>query len=134
MKYDDIINHKHHESLRHPRMPRINRAAQFAPFAALTGYENAIEEAGRLTESKIILEEGAKEELDEELRKLIESDMVAEAEITYFTPDDAKEGGHFALFKGKIKNIDEMSGELISKNGKRIKLKSITKIKVNNPN
>ena len=62
MKYDDIINHKHHESLRHPRMPRINRAAQFAPFAALTGYENAIEEAGRLTESKIILEEGAKVE------------------------------------------------------------------------
>ena len=134
MKYDDIINHKHHESLRHPRMPRINRAAQFAPFAALTGYENAIEEAGRLTESKIILEEGAKVELDEELRKLIESDMVAEAEITYFTPDDVKEGGHFALFKGKIKNIDEMSGELISKNGKRIKLESIIKIKVNNPN
>lgn len=134
MKYDDIINHRHHESLRHPRMPRINRAAQFAPFAALTGYESAIEEAGRLTESKIILEEGAKVELDEELRKLIESDMMAEAEITYFTPDDVKEGGHFALFKGKIKNIDEMSGELISKNGKRIKLKSITKIKVNNPN
>lgn len=134
MKYDDIINHKHHESLRHPRMPRINRAAQFAPFAALTGYESAIEEAGRLTESKIILEEGAKVELDEELRKLIESDMMAEAEITYFTPDDVKEGGHFALFKGKIKNIDEMSGELISKNGMRIKLESITKIKVNNPN
>ena len=134
MKYDDIINHKHHESLRHPRMPRINRAAQFAPFAALTGYENAIEEAGRLTESKIILEEGAKVELDEELRKLIESDMMAEAEITYFIPDDVKEGGHFALFKGKIKNIDEMSGELISKNGMRIKLKSITKIKINNPN
>ena len=134
MKYDDIINHKHHESLRHPRMPRINRAAQFAPFAALTGYENAIEEAGRLTESKIILEESAKVELDEELRKLIESDMMAEAEITYFTPDDVKEGGHFALFKGKIKNIDEMRGELISKNGKRIKLGSITKIKVNNPN
>lgn len=134
MKYDDIINHKHHESLRHPRMPRINRAAQFAPFAALTGYESAIEEAGRLTESKIILEEGAKVELDEELRKLIESDMVAEAEITYFTPDDVKEGGHFALFKGKIKNIDEMSGELISKNGIRIKLESITKIKINNPN
>lgn len=134
MKYDDIINHRHHESLRHPRMPRINRAAQFAPFAALTGYESAIEEAGRLTESKIILEEGAKVELDEELRKLIESDMVAEAEITYFTPDDVKEGGHFALFKGKIKNIDEMSGELISKNGIRIKLESITKIKINNPN
>ena len=73
-------------------------------------------------------------ELDEELRKLIESDMVAEAEITYFTPDDVKEGGHFALFKGKIKNIDEMSGELISKNGIRIKLESITKIKINNPN
>ena len=134
MKYDDIINHKHHESLHHPRMPRINRAAQFAPFAALTGYESAIEEAGRLTESKIILEEGAKVELDEELRKLIESDMMAEAEITYFTPDDVKEGGHFALFKGKIKNIDEMSGELISKNGIRIKLESITKIKINNPN
>ncbi len=134
MKYDDIINHKHHESLRHPRMPRINRAAQFAPFAALTGYESAIEEAGRLTESKIILEEGAKVELDEELRKLIESDMMAEAEITYFTPDGVKEGGHFALFKGKIKNIDEMSGELISKNGMRIKLESITKIKINNPN
>ena len=134
MKYDDIINHKHHESLRHPRMPRTNRAAQFAPFAALTGYENAIEEAGRLTESKIILEESAKVELDEELRKLIESDMMAEAEITYFTPDDVKEGGHFALFKGKIKNIDEMSGELISKNGIRIKLESITKIKINNPN
>ena len=134
MKYDDIINHKHHESLRHPRMPRINRAAQFAPFAALTGYESAIEEAGRLTESKIILEESAKVELDEELRKLIESDMMAEAEITYFTPDDVKEGGHFALFKGKIKNIDEMRGELISKNGKRIKLESIIKIKVNNPN
>lgn len=134
MKYDDIINHRHHESLRHPRMPRINRAAQFAPFAALTGYESAIEEAGRLTESKIILEEGAKVELDEELRKLIESDMMAEAEITYFTPDDVKEGGHFALFKGKIKNIDEMSGELISKNGIRIKLESITKIKINNPN
>lgn len=128
--YDDIISHPHHESKKHPRMPRIDRAAQFAPFAALTGYESAIKETERLTQEKIILSEEARNELDEKLRYILESSEEPEAEITYFVEDKLKEGGSYKTTKCIISAIE--SNKLILKDGKRIPIENIINIIIPN--
>ena len=95
-KYSDIINLPHPESRTHPRMPRSDRAAQFAPFAALTGYDDAVAEAGRLTSSKIELDENELERLDRALAYLTEHQAAHPAvTVTYFVPDDKKSGGAY---------------------------------------
>ena len=87
-KYDDIIHLPHHVSAKHPRMSLMNRAAQFSPFAALTGHSAAIQETARLTDAFIKLNEDQKEQLDEQLQKLRgELSRNPEAEFTYFQPD-----------------------------------------------
>ncbi|MBE5925182.1 MAG: YolD-like family protein [Lachnospiraceae bacterium] len=105
--YDDIINLPHPTSANHPRMSMHNRAAQFAPFAALTGYEDAIDEEGRLTEDKIELDEQRREVLDEKIRLLMDHrDMKPDVKITYYVPDKRKEGGAYNEYEGVIKKID----------------------------
>ena len=104
--YDDIIGMEHHVSQRHPRMGRLDRAAQFSPFAALSGYEEAIEEAARLTERRPILSEDARAALDEALSSAAQGD---EASITYFREDSRKSGGSCITVRARICRIDSAS-------------------------
>ena len=107
-KYDDIIDLPHHVSKTRQRMSMIDRAAQFSPFAALVGYEDAVEETARLTDKKIELTEESKFSISEKLRTVSEN---AEEEmtvrITYFVPDKKKEGGEYVTALGAVKYIDE---------------------------
>ena len=106
--YEDIINLPHHELTTRQRMPRINRAASFAPFAALTGYDDAVRETARLTSERIELDEGTKEVLNDTLRiALDKADEQPEISITYFLPDKKKSGGAYVTVKAVIRRIDE---------------------------
>ncbi len=106
-KYDDIINLPHHTSPKRPRMSMIDRAAQFSPFAALTGYDAAVKETARLTDRRIELDEYSKAALDERLQ-LIQDHLqeYPEVTITYFQPDKRKDGGAYLSVTGSIKKID----------------------------
>ena len=109
-KYYDIINMPHHVSKKHPQMPMEERAAQFAPFAALVGYEDAVEEMARLTDKRIELDEEAKNILDMKFQMLNEQLKVQihpQVTIMYFVPDLKKEGGKYIKISGTIKRIDE---------------------------
>lgn len=129
-KYDDIINLPHHVSKRHPQMSLLNRAAQFSPFAALTGHEAAIEETARLTESFIELDEDRKGQLDEQLRIIRENlEQKPECEITYFQPDEKKTGGSYATICGRIKKIDEYEHQIIFTDGKALPIKHLYSIR-----
>ena len=106
--YEDIINLPHHELTTRQRMPRINRAASFAPFAALTGYDDAVRETARLTSERIELDEGTKEILNNKLRiALDKAGEQPEISITYFLPDKKKSGGAYVTVKAVIRRIDE---------------------------
>ena len=109
-KYEDIINLPHHVSTKHPHMSLYERSAQFAPFAALTGHGDAIKETGRLTSIRIELDEEEKEILDrkfEIIRENIKNNI--EVKITYFVPDERKDGGKYVETVGKIKKIDDFN-------------------------
>ena len=105
--YDDIINMLHHDSKIYKRMPMINRAAQFAPFAALTGYDDAIEETGRLTTDRKEIDEYLKVEINNKLNILIsDKNMPKDVEISYFVPDSRKEGGEYVSKNGVVTKVD----------------------------
>ena len=128
-KYEDIINLPHHVSKTHPQMPLYDRAAQFSPFAALTGYEDAIRETARLTETLVQLSEDKKQELDEKLQKLIsEKDRTEPVTITFFHPDERKEGGSYRTVTGQIKKIDMYKRKVFLKDGTEIELEKIVEI------
>ncbi len=105
--YDDIIDHEHYQSKKRPHMSMLNRAAQFSPFAALTGYEESIAETARLTESKIELSEDALEILNRKLNmieeKIAEKPFVT---ITYFVEDSLKDGGAYVDVSGNVTKLD----------------------------
>ena len=128
--YDDIINLPHHVSAVHPHMALADRAAQFSAFAALTGYDDAVRETGRLTDRRIELDEDAKELLDEKLRMLQEqiSDC-PETSITYFCPDDKKEGGCYVTVTGRVRKIDGYGGKIVLADGAMICMDDILEIR-----
>ena len=106
-KYDDIINLGHPTSKKHPRMPIRDRAAQFAPFSALVGYDEAVAETARVTDDMIEQSDEMKAELNLLLTKL--RDMVEqcpEISVTYFVPDERKSGGRYETIYGYLKSID----------------------------
>ena len=106
--YDDIIHLPHHVSQTRPQMSAADRAAQFSPFAALTGYGAAVTEAGRLTDRRVELTESEKEALNERL--LLLREQLAEwpeITVTYFQPDEKKSGGAYVSVTGAVKKIDE---------------------------
>lgn len=116
--YDDIIHLPHHRSQTHPPMPLQDRAAQFAPFAALTGYGAALHETARLTEQRAELTESEKAALDRRLQLL--SDRLAdrpEITVTYFRPDERKEGGAYVTVTGTAKKIDAYERVLVLQSG-----------------
>ena len=103
-KYDDIIHLPHHTSSRHPRMSMADRAAQFSPFAALSGHEDAIRETARLTTERAELSESRKEELNEQLVWLREHpDARERVTVTYFRPDAKKAGGAYVTVTGAVR-------------------------------
>ena len=117
-KYDDIINLPHHVSASHPQMPLLDRAAQFSPFAALTGHHEAIKETARLTEEWIELDESRKEMLDERLQ-VIRENLINRPEIifTYYKPDEKKSGGAYLTVKGPVKKINEYEHKILLEDG-----------------
>lgn len=129
-KYDDIINLPHHQSKTHPHMSVSDRAAQFAPFAALTGYGDAIRETERLTDRKIELSETQIAELDYRLGELFSRiDEKPKVTITYFVADERKAGGKYVTHSGELLNIDESNRVLCLEDGTKITLKDIIEIK-----
>lgn len=113
-KYDDIIDLPHHVSATRPHMPMIDRAAQFQPFRALTGYEDAVRETARLTDERPELTEDEKALLDIQLQKLADNiDRQPQVTLTYFRPDRKKAGGAFVMATGRLKKIDDYEGTLI---------------------
>lgn len=126
--YDDIINLKRPVS-KHPKMSLYQRSAQFAPFAALTGYEGQVKETARLTDKKIELDEEVKVMLDIKIQVIQE--MLSnnpELEITYFISDSKKEGGRYDTIIDSIKKIDNYKQQFIMKNGLIIDIKEIINI------
>ena len=116
--YDDIINLPHHVSTRHPQMSMYDRAAQFSPFAALTGHDAAIKETERLTEDWVELDEDSKELLDEKLQMIREHlDEKPEVTFTYFEPDERKQGGAYRTITGKVIKIDEYEHRILLEDG-----------------
>jgi hypothetical protein len=115
--YDDIINLPHHVSERHPQMSMYNRAAQFAPFAALTGHNAAITEAARLTEAEQELSESDAEVLNRKLAYLQSLDEKPSISVTYFVPDDKKEGGSYHTATGIVKSVEPDKGVLQFEDG-----------------
>ena len=127
--YYDIINLPHHVSKTRPQMSMLDRAAQFSPFAALTGYDAAIKETGRLTDEKIEMDEDRKGALDMKQAYLIEMiDEQPEISITYFLPDTKKSGGAYVTVTGNLKRFDEYERLLILTDGKKIPIDDIADI------
>lgn len=110
-KYDDIINLPHHVSKTHKPMPMENRAAQFAPFAALTGHDAAIAETARQTSVKPELSAEEQDRLSRRLAYAMGKD--APVRISYYQPDTLKQGGSYRQIEGKIKKVDKIEGLLI---------------------
>ena len=112
-KYDQIIDLLHHVSEKRPKMPMIDRAAQFAPFAALTGYDDAVKETGRLTDDAE-LSEYVKANINNKLRIVMECiDIQPEINITYFVPDSKKSGGAYISVTGIVKSVEEYERSVI---------------------
>lgn len=128
-KYDDIINLPHHVSKKHPPMKAIDRAAQFSPFAALTGHDAAVKETARLTDKRVELDEYMKDYLSRKLQ-IIEDRLEdnPEIEITYFQPDQKKKGGSYVTYTGTVKKIDQFERAIIMTDGTVIPIDEIISI------
>ena len=128
-EYDDIINLPHHVSADRPHMPMIDRAAQFSPFAALTGYDAAIVETARLTDTKRELSEEQKSIISRQLRELqVRLKTDPSVTVTYFIPDERKAGGAYHAISGTVKKVDEYLGVLEMSNGITIPFDDILRI------
>lgn len=128
-KYDEIINLPHHVSKTRPQMPMSDRAAQFAPFAALTGYDSAIKETGRLTDEKIELDEETLTVLDRKYQLLMDAlDEAPEIEITYFKPDERKAGGKYVSATGTVKKVDDFERLITMQDGLKIPMDDVLSI------
>ena len=128
--YDDIIHLPRPQS-RHAKMPLIDRAAQFSPFAALTGYDGIIAETGRQTERCVDLDESAIEELNKRLRTLAQQlESNPTATVTYFQPDERKDGGSYLTKAGQVKKLDTVYGFLEFTDRTRIYFDTILELTV----
>ena len=128
-KYDNIINMPHHVSKKHPQMSIEARAAQFAPFAALTGYDDEVKETARLTDKRIEKGEELKQILDNKLQILKENiKEKPKITVTYFIPDLKKNGGKYVTVTNNLIKVDEYLGQFILENGLAIIIKEIIDI------
>lgn len=125
-KYEDIMEHPRHVSNTRVQMPVSDRAAQFSPFAALTGYDAAIKEMGRLTDEWIELDEGSKMLLDGRLQE-VKNHIKEQPEVTvtYFRPDIRKSGGAYVTITKHVKKINEYERLIIFTDGSFIPIDQI---------
>ena len=129
-KYDDIINLHHRVSTKRPQMTRSARAAQFAPFAALVGLDDEMEETARLTDTKPELEEAEKEKINRILLEIRDNPQKETAvELTFFRPDGRKDGGAIITVPCTVRRIDEIGRSLILSDRSEIEFKNILSIK-----
>ena len=128
-EYADIIDLPHHVSKTRPKMSMHDRAAQFSPFAALTGYDAAIKETARWTDGKVDLDETSKVSLDEKLlfimSRLAEKPVVV---ITYFKKDERKDGGTYEVTEGCIRKVDVYEGSVVMEDRSKIRSEDIIDI------
>ena len=128
-KYDDILHLPHPTSTKHPRMPISERAAIFSPFAALTGHGAAIAETARLTDRRIELDEDTKAELDRRQAVLLERiSEQPEITVTWFQPDERKEGGAYLTLSGQLKKVDSITRTLSLTDGTEIPLDDVLEL------
>ena len=127
--YEDIINLPHHTSKKHPRMSLEARSAQFAPFAALTGYDEVLIETARLTNERIEIDETIKVIIDSKLQ-IIKEHIKEMPLITfmYFVPDSKKDGGKYVTVTGNVKKIDEYRNGIVLENKTEIPIDEIIDI------
>ena len=127
--YDDIIRLPHHVSQNHPQMPLRDRAAQFAPFAALTGYEAAVGETARLTAERRELDPQEAEELNRRLAELA-ARLPERPEVTveYFVPDDRKAGGAYVTVTGRVRHVSVPEKTLVMEDGTVVALDDVVSI------
>ena len=124
--YEDIVDLPHHISKKHPQPTMADRAARFAPFAAITGYEEMVLEEARVTDERIEMDESSKAALNEKLNMILEViDEQPEVSITYFEPDKRKAGGAYITVTGTVKRIDEYEHLVIMTDGKKINIDEI---------
>ena len=131
MKYDDIINLPRPVSKKHKPMARIDRAAQFAPFKALVGLDDEVDEAARLVDARIELDENEKELLNEKL--LIIAENISDrplVRITYFVPDSRKEGGRYVTDNASVKKLDTIKKTIIFTDGRTVHMNDILSVEV----
>jgi hypothetical protein len=128
-QYDDIINLEYHKSKKHPPMSLYARSAQFAPFAALTGYEDAVRETSRITSERIELDDELKSILDMKLQLIRENiGKKEEIKFTYFEPDERKEGGAYVTIDGVVKKFDEINHTIVLTNKMQIPIDDLLDI------
>lgn len=128
-RYADIIDLPHHTSSKHPRMSAIARAAQFSPFAALTGYDTEIKETARLTDEKVEIDEDSVNDINAKLQYIKDNiDENPEITVEYFVPDEKKAGGAYLTLNDRVRIIDEYEREIVFISGKRVIIDDIYKI------
>ena len=130
-KFEDIINHKYIKSPTRRHMTMVERAAQFGAFKAVVGHEDALHETARLTDEKMELDEYTKVELNERLQRIATSDESEEVAITYFVPDDRKQGGAYLTITGIVAKIREYERDVIMEDGTQIPIDDIMAIEGN---
>ena len=127
--YEDIINLPHHVSTKRPQMSMLDRAAQFSPFAALTGYDAAIKETGRLTDEKIEMDEASLNMLNMKFQLLVEAlGDEHEVSFTYFKPDETKAGGAYMTATGIVKKVDDYERLITMVDGAKIPMDDVYSI------
>ncbi|MCX4257768.1 MAG: hypothetical protein OSJ54_12700 [Oscillospiraceae bacterium] len=130
-KYDDILNLPHHVSNTRPHMSMHDRAAQFSPFAALTGYDDTVRETARLTDEKLELTADRINDLNQKIAFLKEhAEERPEITVEYFIPDEKKSGGKYVTLLGKFRRIDEYNHNMVFTSGEEIPLNDIFEIDV----
>ena len=128
-KYDDIINLEHHVSKKYPQMSLENRSAQFAPFSALTGYDEVIKETGRLTSDRKEMNEELKNILDLKLKIILDNIYLKPTiSVTYFIADHKKDGGEYITVTGGVKKVDRFKKLIILENNTKIPILDIIEI------
>ena len=130
-KFDDIINHEYIKSPTRRHMTMVERAAQFGAFKAVVGHEDALHETARLTDEKMELDEYTKVELNEKLQMIATSDEAEEVSITYFVPDERKQGGAYLTITGVVTKIREYERDVIMEDGTQILVDDIMAIEGN---
>ena len=127
-KFDDIINHEYIKSPTRRHMTMVERAAQFGAFKAVVGHEDALHETARLTDEKMELDEYTKGELNEKLQRIATSDEAEEVSITYFVPDERKQGGAYLTITGVVTKVREYERDVITEDGTQIPIDDIIAI------